>query len=308
MTRLNKCPLISVIIPVYNSGRFLPVIYNCLKNQSYKNLEIIFVDDGSIDDSSEIIESFKRNDDRITVYHKNNGGPGSARNYGLDRFNGDFVAFIDSDDEIDNDYFLSLLSSIYDADICVSNYIKTLNDYYPRFIKKEKIVSGKKAINYYFKKGSHTLMVVPWGKLFKGSFIKEYRFSDNLKAEDVDLSYKYFYEANKVVFIPKTIYKYKTIEGSDSSRITDKRIIDTLKVYEKRIDYFMKKNKRYYAISTALYLDLYYSFCFRYCDNHFVIDYLKNTPNKNRFKLFMFFYCPYLFLRALYKKIRCCLK
>ena len=116
-----KEPLISVIVPVYNSEKYLDQCNTSIVNQSYNNLEIIYVDDGSSDNSGVILDEFAKKDDRITVIHKENGGVSSARNKALDIMKGEYVTFIDSDDYVDKDYILSLYNNLIktDADISI---------------------------------------------------------------------------------------------------------------------------------------------------------------------------------------------
>ena len=102
-------PLISVIVPVYNVEKYLPQCLDSIKNQTYTNLEIILVDDGSTDSSESICEDYAKSDSRIKLYHKENGGLSDARNYGIERASGQYFTFIDSDDYITKDYVSYLL-------------------------------------------------------------------------------------------------------------------------------------------------------------------------------------------------------
>ncbi|MEG2898607.1 MAG: glycosyltransferase, partial [Eubacterium sp.] len=97
--------LISLIIPIYNSEKFLDRCIQSIINQTYKNIEIILVNDGSIDQSLEICQLYKKRDNRIVIINKKNGGVGSARNIGLQKAKGDYIGFIDSDDYIDKETY-----------------------------------------------------------------------------------------------------------------------------------------------------------------------------------------------------------
>ena len=112
-------PLISIIIPVYNAEKYLPNCLDSVINQTYKNLEIILVDDGSTDKSSEICDEYAQKDFRIKLIHKENGGVSSARNAGLALVSGDYIAWVDSDDFVAPDYieYMYKLLKEYDADI-----------------------------------------------------------------------------------------------------------------------------------------------------------------------------------------------
>ena len=112
-------PLISVIIPVYNAAEYLERSIGSVRNQTYKNLEIITVDDGSKDDSLKLLESFASADSRIKVIRKENGGSSTARNAGLREATGEYIGFIDADDYIEPDMYMNLLTALegdFDAD------------------------------------------------------------------------------------------------------------------------------------------------------------------------------------------------
>ncbi|MBQ8680482.1 MAG: glycosyltransferase family 2 protein, partial [Treponema sp.] len=101
---MDNQPLISVIVPVYNVEKYLPQCLDSIKNQTYKNLEIILIDDGSTDSSGVICDKVALIDKRIRVFHKENGGLSDARNYGIDKAKGSWLTFIDSDDYISSNY------------------------------------------------------------------------------------------------------------------------------------------------------------------------------------------------------------
>ena len=121
--------LVSVIVPVYKVEDYLRECIDSIINQTYKNLEIILVDDGSPDNCGEICEEYARNDSRITVYHKENGGLSDARNYGIARANGEFMTFVDSDDVIKANFVETLMGLIhkYDADIATAPFVRFRN-------------------------------------------------------------------------------------------------------------------------------------------------------------------------------------
>ena len=120
---------ISVIVPVYNVRKYLKKAIYSIINQKYRNLEIILVDDGSTDGSGEICDEFKKIDDRIVVYHKENGGLSSTRNYGMKKATGDYVIFIDSDDYIHQEMIFSLYEERkkVDADVSVCGIMNVYN-------------------------------------------------------------------------------------------------------------------------------------------------------------------------------------
>ncbi len=109
---VTKQPLISVIVPVYNIIPYLPRCVESLRTQTYKNLEILLIDDGSTDETPALCDRLATEDERIRVFHKKNGGPSSARNFGLQQAGGEYVGFVDSDDYVDADMYERLYGAI----------------------------------------------------------------------------------------------------------------------------------------------------------------------------------------------------
>ena len=110
-------PKISIIVPVYNVEQYLERCVESLMNQSYKNIEILLINDGSTDNSGKLCDEIAKRDSRIAVYHKENGGLSDARNYGVDKATADFVGFVDSDDYVDEDMYEVLLSNLLKYDV-----------------------------------------------------------------------------------------------------------------------------------------------------------------------------------------------
>lgn len=135
--------LISIVVPVYNVEKYLKKSIESILNQTYQNIEILLVDDGSTDSSGKICESFSKVDPRIRVFHKENGGLSDARNFGIEQMKGQYVAFIDSDDYISKDYVWKLYSSIKNNDSEVSICSFLLVDEKGEKIKDELLDSGK---------------------------------------------------------------------------------------------------------------------------------------------------------------------
>ena len=110
-------PLISIIVPVYNVDAYLKQCVDSILNQKYENFELLLIDDGSTDKSGEICDVYEQRDKRVRVFHKKNGGVSSARNVGLDNAQGDWIAFVDSDDIVTPDYLFDLYDSLKENDI-----------------------------------------------------------------------------------------------------------------------------------------------------------------------------------------------
>ncbi|MDR2590997.1 MAG: glycosyltransferase [Oscillospiraceae bacterium] len=187
--------LISVIIPVYNAEKYLRRCVESIQKQSYSFLEIILINDGSTDRSSAICDELALEDKRIVVIHKENGGPSSARNAGLDSAKGEFIAFVDSDDEIEHDMYEQMYKSIYetDSDICICG-VRMIYDKFERLrrVPIEQKISTKQLwetciddIEKY-----HHQLFYPWNKLFRSdlltplngkSITKNIRFDNQFK-------------------------------------------------------------------------------------------------------------------------------
>ena len=206
--------LISIIIPVYNVELYLEKCLDSIINQTYKNIEILLVDDGSKDNSGKMCDEYAKKDNRIKVIHKENGGLSSARNCGIKNSNGKYLTFVDSDDIIELDMIESLyhLMNKYDSEIVISN-IKNVFD---GIIKKEKETDEIRVLNnievleemlygdaYY---------ISACGKLFKKELFENVEFPLNKVYEDVGTMYKLYDLSNKIVEAEIKQVDEKTLE------------------------------------------------------------------------------------------------
>lgn len=209
-------PKISVIIPIYNVENYLEKCIESVINQTYKNLEIILVNDGSTDGCKEICDRYKASDKRIKVIHKKNGGISDARNWGIDNATGDYVAFLDSDDWIDLGLYENLYNNIIKekCDISMCNYKRTYDN------KSNLKHSDKKVIytNHEILKELYTdkqiLIVVVWNKLFKKELFNSFRFPVGKIHEDEYLIPSVLYKANKIVYLEKELIYYRITPNS----------------------------------------------------------------------------------------------
>ncbi len=205
--------LISVIIPVYNVEKYLDECVESIVNQTYKNLEIILVNDGSTDHSPQICDEWAQKDSRIKVIHKKNGGTSSAKNCAIDIAKGDYIAFIDSDDFIDDDMFELLLSNAleYSAEVSRCSY---------RFYEDGKFVDSNEEndeVTTYTSaeiiddlKISGNLRSIACNKLFLRKAISDVRFNENLySGEDTVFIYQVYKNVNKVVCRDVAKYTYR---------------------------------------------------------------------------------------------------
>lgn len=234
-----KNELISIIVPIYNVQQYLEKCVNSLIKQSYKNIEIILVDDGSTDKSGEIADGLKKNDSRIRVFHKNNGGLSDARNFGIKQAKGKYIGFIDSDDYIENEMYEFLYNNLIEnkADISICGRFVNYDDgreliQYKTGIKKVMDnVDGLITLNSfkYFDMSA-------CDKLYEKSLFNDIEFPYGLKCEDYYTMYKLFDKSRIIVYESKPMYHYYQREGSISrNKIMDTAFIDASK---SQVEYF----------------------------------------------------------------------
>ena len=208
--------LISVIIPVYNVESYLERCINSVINQTYTNLQIILVDDGSTDNSGSLCDSFATKDIRILVIHKVNGGLSSARNAGIKIAEGNLIGFIDSDDWITIDmyeYLLQILTD-YDADVAQVSYINVSNNKIYKYIKKTNynvvcINNRRDILSTYLINGMSNNKSYPaCTKLYKKKLFSNIAFPEGQKYEDMATNYDILSKASKYVISDKICYFY----------------------------------------------------------------------------------------------------
>lgn len=210
--------LVSIIVPCYNVEKYLFNCFYCLDNQSYKNVEIIFVDDGSLDNSGTLIDNYCQTNARATVIHKPNGGLSSARNAGLDIASGDYIYFYDPDDIINKDIILNLVNTIQNNNsqfaIC---YCKKVDDgkKLTRFSQINALGNKVKCYDSIdtlsLMTNSYRVFTSVWNKLYIGSILREHnlRFEESCRfGEDTPFNYNYLKLIRKTAILNKTLYYY----------------------------------------------------------------------------------------------------
>ena len=223
---------ITVIVPVYNVEHYLNKCLDSLINQTYKNLEIIVINDGSTDNSGKICQEYAQKDNRIIYIEKENGGQSEARNMGLDRMTGSYVTFVDSDDWVELDYVEVLYNKLieYQADIAVGNYYSYNeqegifyfhifgNSYYEKVYDNVSIFE-----NFYESEHMKNFaLICVGGKLYKSDLFRELRFEVGKLGEDGYLNQKIYLLAEKTIYLNAGLYAYRQREGSSSRSWTEK--------------------------------------------------------------------------------------
>ncbi|MBD5523912.1 MAG: glycosyltransferase family 2 protein [Lachnospiraceae bacterium] len=281
MDYTDKKELISVIVPIYNVERYLPICIKSILNQSYRNIEVILVDDGSTDSSGYICDSFATTDPRVSVIHKQNGGLSDARNVGIKNSNGSFISLIDSDDVICDNFIQKLyeiclitgsdlvcceLICFYDEDENkLPRYWKQINETkctYKKYTSKE--ITEK---SFY----QHISITGAPQKLYKKSLFDNIEFPRGRYFEDLATTYLFFEKANSISVIDQKLYAYRMRTDSIMNRAFNANKLDCIWVAEKIVSYYAET-------------DMDGMFCAAFRVNRLVYDQIpysyKNEKNK----------------------------
>lgn len=280
---MENQPLLSVIIPAYNVEKYIDHCLNTVTNQTYKNLEIIIVDDGSPDNSGKIIDDWSKKDCRIKVIHKENGGLGFARNSGLEIATGDYIAFIDSDDYIDLNMYETLINKAIEtkSDIVYCGFHKEVNydsfedisdfsteitfnenqilDLSLAFVRKNPIIAKEK------------LAMSVWHSIYRKNVIKVNFYSERVVgSEDLHFQISAVLNSKKITFIPDCLYYYRY----NGNSLTQNVKFDIFFRYKKLREYI-----------DALYIEKGFHNVADYLMLHITINYIRskflnNSPNK----------------------------
>lgn len=254
--------LVSVIIPVYNIKRYLSECLESVVHQTYKNIEIILIDDGSTDGSGEICDDYDKKYSNIKVFHLKNSGVSAARNYGINQANGDYLTFVDSDDVIDKNMIEKLVNcmELYDIQLAVCSYSYMYKDYIiDAHLSKVGFLSREQVKNELFLTNSIRGFSV--NKIFVTDIIKNnnLKFDSKIKiCEDLLFVFNYVsYIANAYIF-DDSLYYYRMRISSASNYITkrDLTVFDAIvrmneiddKVYDYMNDFYTYLYFKYYKL------------------------------------------------------------
>ncbi len=209
---------LSVVIPVYNVEKYLIECIESVCMQSYRNLEIILVNDGSTDGSLKICEDFASKDSRIMVVSQENGGLSAARNTGIKHATGDYITFIDSDDYVDINMFSYMIEQMEkeNADISVCNFEKFWGN---STEKKDLLYNDSESLTSIDALGKlytdeQVIYVTAWGKIYRRDFFDDITYPVGRINEDVFTTYKTYAKAEKIIYLDMPFYKYRQREGS----------------------------------------------------------------------------------------------
>ena len=239
-------PLISVIVPVYRVEEYLERCVKSILFQTYKNLEVILVDDGSPDQCPAICDACAEKDARVKVIHQENKGLSGARNAGIDAAFGEYLAFVDSDDYVSPHFIEELYQLLKDTGCAIGQCRFS-------YVKGEGLVEeGDSAFciyrgeslmeQLYGPEEKATCFVVAWNKLYRAELFKEtgIRYPEGRIHEDETTTYRLFHEAKKLAFLDRALYGYYTENGGSITSVFSAKRLQWLTAHEERIAFFKK--------------------------------------------------------------------
>ena len=243
--------LISIVVPIYKVEEYLSRCVDSIINQTYKNLEIILVDDGSPDNCPEMCDSYAKKDSRIKVIHKKNGGLSDARNAGMKIMTGKYVSFIDSDDWISSNFIekLFLIVCQEESDIveCGVKRVSGIVDYKEN--ESCKISSYDTETSLGLLMGENPFRQHVWNKLYKSSVIRNIYFPKGKINEDEFWTYKIFGNSKKITFVDDAMYFYFQREDSIIGQRYSLKRLDVLDALIERMDYMEKNFPELYSMA-----------------------------------------------------------
>lgn len=251
--------VISVIIPVYKVEKWLDRCLQTVVSQTYRELEILLVDDGSPDACGAMCDGWAQKDGRIRVIHKENGGLSSARNAGLEAATGEYVMFVDSDDLLHPELCARLHRALTGskAGVAVCDCAHIFGDSAPEYALSEErgVMAATQAICAMWYQTS--FLPSAWAKLYRRDIFRQLRFTEGQLYEDIDVMHLLLAEGSSVVYEPSRLYGYVHREGSITTRSFGPRDLDILKVARKLLEYAaahpeLESAARCYACVAAL--------------------------------------------------------
>ncbi|MDD6222455.1 MAG: glycosyltransferase [Lachnospiraceae bacterium] len=273
MSEIKEGPLITVIIPVYNQKKYITQCLNSVRDQTYRNLEIIIVDDGSNDGSQNICEEISDMDHRMRVIHQKNKGLSAARNKGLDAASGEYIAFVDSDDYIAEKMieklYLTLINGKADMSICNIERFDERNKECipPEAVLQDEVLDSNDALTKLFMP-HNWYYVVAWNKLYKSELWKNLRYPVGLIHEDEAVIHHLFWKCQRIAVTSEVLYTYRHTPGSIMNRPYNVTRCDRYYAFADRAAFINKTNREdllWKAVS--MYWMNFYQDYFLFIDN-----------------------------------------
>lgn len=260
--------LVSVIVPVYNSEKYIRACIDSIINQTYKSLEIILVDDGSTDSSGNICDVYAAADSRVRVIHKENGGNGDARNAGLKVATGKWIVMSDNDDILHKRQIevLLLVAADKGADIAVGSYrpfdvndTPHDDDIPENFLDSAELLTDRHLFDDKFIQKRSMILTVPWCKICLRELYDGIWYPKKSRHDDTRTTWKLYEKAKKTAFIPLTLHYWRDDPDSFGRRSFDASHFDGMDAYGEQLEYFHDKGRqRYVEIAFASYTEMFF--------------------------------------------------
>lgn len=267
--------LLSIIVPIYNVEKYIKKCLDSIEAQKTNNIEIICIDDGSTDNSGFICEQYAKKDKRFKVFHKKNGGVSSARNLGLEKATGEYIAWIDPDDYISDDWYFNIEPLLsFNIDIIFFDYVILKDN--KKIIKKYDNISKYIDVDLFLDEivMDQKIENQLWQKIFKRELFKNILFPQNVKTmEDYAVLHKVVLKAKKIYYLSKILYFYRIRINSLVTYATLEKNYTSYRIAKERYKYLLKKDKN---ISKIGYLIQSLNVCIQY----YKID--KNEQKNNQ--------------------------
>ncbi len=308
---MENNPLISVIVPIYKVEEFLPTCLDSILAQTYKNLEIILVDDGSPDNCGMICDEYAKKDSRIIVIHKENGGLSDARNAGLDICTGDYISFVDSDDYVDKSFIESLYCNLSeskaDLAVCFFRYVRPGEVLRRKTTHRHGVTNftGNDLLNKLYDPSWIPANVVSWNKLYKRFIWDNLRFPVGKLNEDEYVIVDIYNRAKVVAVSNAKLYFYRLRDNSIMSNFSVHKFHNTIYLLSLRKAYFAANNKVTLERQTESFINSIYCKTYITHDLSECHEYVKNNlrsifcdkyiPSKVKGKLLLKLLFPSLF-------------
>ena len=272
-------PIISIIVPIYNVGKYLPKCIESILNQTFKNFELILVNDGSTDNSGVVCDDYAKKDTRIKIIHKSNGGVSSARNAGLYVAKGEYIGFVDPDDYIDKNMYEKLYRLCIDnnSDIAICRFNREINRKIQNKESTEEIIelNNMEAMNELFKGNLYRFSLC--NKLFSKKCFNDVLFPEERIHEDLSTTYKLFANSKKAVYINYCGYIYVRRENSILTSTYNEKRLQAFIAWDEIIEFI---DKNYYEIIEQVIA----TFTYWCVDNIlYILNQVNNSKKKNNY-------------------------
>ena len=272
-------PIISIIVPIYNVGKYLPKCIESILNQTFKNFELILVNDGSTDNSGVVCDDYEKKDTRIKIIHKSNGGVSSARNAGLYVAKGEYIGFVDPDDYIDKNMYEKLYRLCIDnnSDIAICRFNREINGKIQNKESTEEIIelNNMEAMNELFKGNLYRFSLC--NKLFSKKCFNDVLFPEGRIHEDLSTTYKLFANSKKAVYINYCGYIYVRRENSILTSTYNEKRLQAFIAWDEIIEFI---DKNYYEIIEQVIA----TFTYWCVDNIlYILNQVNNSKKKNNY-------------------------